>query len=170
MNENHGAVTFKGNPLTLAGTEIKVGDRLPDAEVLDNGLAPVKLSTFRGKRLILLTVPSLDTPVCDLEVKRFNQEATNLGSDVVIAVTSMDLPFAQARWCGAGGISGVKTYSDHREGALGYALGVMIKELKLHARTIFVVDREGVVRYRQLVKEVADAPNYDEVLKAVGTL
>ena len=167
MSERPGAVTFHGNPITLLGQEIKVGDTAPEFEALDNGLSPVKLSAFQGKVLIISAVPSLDTPVCDLETRRFNSEAANLGQEVVILTISMDLPFAQKRWCGAAGVTHVTTLSDHKEAAFGLAYGVLIKELRLLTRAVFVVDRRGVVRYVELVREITHEPDYDAALKAV---
>jgi thiol peroxidase len=170
MKEHRGAVTMRGNPLTLVGTELKIGDRAPDVEVLDNDLNPVKLSSYRGKICVISTVPSLDTPVCDMETRKFNQEADKLDPDVAILTVSTDLPFAQKRWCGAAGIDKVVTLSDHREAALGEAYGVLIKELRLLARAVFVVDKEGSLRYVQLVKEIAEEPDYDSVIAAVKEL
>ncbi|UCE52529.1 MAG: thiol peroxidase [Desulfobacterales bacterium] len=170
MEERSGAVTMRGNPLTLVGKGLNVGDPAPDIEVMDNDLNPVKLSSYRGKVCIVSTVPSLDTPVCDMETRRFNQEAANLGSEVAILTISTDLPFAQKRWCGAAGVDKVTTLSDHREVAFGEAYGVLIKELRLLARAVFVVDKEGVIRYIQLVKEIAEEPDYDAVIAAVKEL
>ncbi len=167
MAERTGATTFKGNPLTLLGREIKVGDQAPDVEALGNDLTPVKLSAYRGKTVIVSTVPSLDTPVCDTETRRFNKEAAGLGNDVAILTVSMDLPFAQGRWCGAAGIDKVTTLSDHRDADFGSGFGVLIKELRLLARAVFVIDKQGIVRYVQLVKEMTSEPNYDEVIAAV---
>lgn len=167
MAERSGAITFQGNPLTLLGTEVKAGQKAPDFEVLDNGLAPVKLSSFAGKVVVISSVPSLDTPVCDLETRRFNDEAGELGGDVAILTVSMDLPFAQKRWCGAAGVTHVKTLSDHRDAAFGMAYGVLIKELRLLARAVFVVDKAGTLRYVELVKEVTHEPDYDAALNAV---
>jgi len=170
MADRKGAVTLHGNPLTLTGKEVNVGDPAPDATLLDNALGKVTLSSFRGKVCVICAVPSLDTPVCDIETRRFNQEAAALGKDVAILAVSVDLPFAQKRWCGATGVDKVRTLSDHFETAFGKAYGVLIKELRLLARSIFVVDRQGVVRYAQLVKEVSSEPNYDDVLAAVRKL
>jgi thioredoxin-dependent peroxiredoxin len=167
MKERTGLVTMKGNPLVLMGDEVKVGDLAPEFEVIDNSLAPVKFASFRGKVCILSAVPSLDTPVCDMETRRFNSEATKLGDDVVVLTISMDLPFAQARWCGAAGVSKVVTLSDYRDAAFGLAYGVLLKGLRLLARAVFVVDRSGVVRQVELVREVASEPNYDVILAAV---
>ena len=170
MEEREGMITMMGNPLTLVGDERKVGDVAPEIEVLDNDLSPVKLSSFRGKVCVISSVPSLDTPVCDMETRRFNEAAGELGDDVVILTVSMDLPFAQKRWCGAAGVEKVITLSDHREALFGEAYGVLIKELRLLARAVFVVDREGTIQYVQLVKEVTEEPDYDAVLDAVNKL
>ena len=170
MGERAGAITMKGNPLTLVGNEVKVGQTAPDFVAVDNGLAPAKLSSFRGKTCVLVSVPSLDTPVCDMESRRFNEEAGRLGSGVAILIISMDLPFAQKRWCGAAGVSNVQTLSDHRDASFGNSFGVLIKELRLLARAVFVVDKQGVLRYAQLVKEVTKEPDYQEVLDALKKL
>ncbi|MBC7359848.1 MAG: thiol peroxidase [Desulfacinum sp.] len=167
MAERPGAVTMRGAPLSLVGDEVPVGTKAPDFQALNNDLQPVSLSQFQGKVVVLSSVPSLDTPVCDMETRRFNQEAENLGDDVVILTLSMDLPFAQKRWCGAAGVTRVITLSDHRDASFGQAYGVLIKELRLLARAVFVVDREGVVRHVQLVKEIAEEPDYAAVLEAV---
>jgi thiol peroxidase len=167
MAERAGAVTMQGNPLTLLGEELKMGDSAPDVEVLDNDLSPVQISSFQGKVCVISTVPSLDTPVCDMETRRFNEEAGNLGSDVVILTISTDLPFAQKRWCGAAGIDKVVTLSDHRDAAFGEGYGVLIKELRLLARAVFVTDKSGVIRYIQIVKELTEEPDYNAVLDAV---
>jgi thiol peroxidase len=170
MGERKGAVTMKGNPLTLTGNEVKVGDAAPDVTLLDNGLSPIKLSSFRGKNCVLASVPSLDTPVCDMESRRFNEEATRLGADVAILIISMDLPFAQKRWCGAAGVTKVQTLSDYRDASFGDSFGVLIKELRLLARAVFLVDKKGTIKYIQLVKEVTQEPNYQEVLDALKKL
>ena len=167
MKERSGLITMKGNPLTLLGQEVREGQKAPDFTALATDLSPVSLASLRGKVVVLASVPSLDTSVCDLETRRFNQEAAGLGPDVRILVVSMDLPFAQGRWCGAAGIENLRTLSDHRDAAFGLAYGVLIKELRLLARAVFVVDRQGVVRYTQLVKETATEPDYASVLAAV---
>jgi thiol peroxidase len=167
VEERTGIVTMKGNPLTLVGKELIEGDSAPDFEALDNDLLPVRLSSFRGKVCVISSVPSLDTPVCDMETRRFNEEAGNLSSDVSILTISMDLPFAQKRWCGAAGVDRIITLSDHREAEFGTKYGVLIKELRLLARALFVVDREGVIRYIQIVKEISQEPDYDTVLDMV---
>lgn len=170
MEERSGVITLHGNPLTLVGTELKVGDSAPDVELLDNDLKPVKLSSFRGKVCVLSAVPSLDTPVCDMETRRFNTEAAKIGPNVAIITVSMDLPFAQKRWCAAAGIDKLVTFSDHREAAFGKAYGVLIKELRLLARVVFVVDQKGIIQSIQTVKEVGKEPDYDAVLAAVKKL
>jgi thiol peroxidase len=170
MDERKGAITLRGNPLTLLGKEIKAGASAPDVELLDNELKPVRISDYKGKVLVVSAVPSLDTPTCDMETRRFNTEAAKLGDNVVILTISTDLPFAQKRWCGAAGVDRVKTLSDHRETAFGLAYGVLIKELRLLARSIFVVDKIGVVQYVQHVKEVAQEPDYGAVIEAVKKL
>jgi thiol peroxidase len=160
-------VTFQGNPLTLTGNQPEVGQPAPDFEVLDNDLSGVKLSSFKGKACVIITVPSLDTPVCDTEVRKFNEEATSLGEDVAVLVISMDLPFAQARWCGAAGVKNVQTLSDHNQADFGNTYGVLIKELRLLARTVFVVDKEGIIRYIEVVEELTNEPDYEAALNAV---
>jgi len=167
MTERQGVITIHGNPLTLLGQEITVGMTAPDCELIDNDLNPVKISSFRGKTLVIASVPSLDTPVCDIETRRFNDEAANFGDGVQLVTISMDLPFAQKRWCGAAGVANLKTLSDHRAAAFGQAYGVLIKELRLLARAIFIVDPAGMVQYVQLVKEVASEPDYEKVLQAL---
>ena len=170
MQERDGLVTMKGNPITLIGTEPQVGDQAPDFVAIDNDLNPVSFDSFRGKVCIISSVPSLDTPVCDMETRRFNDEAGRLGDDVEILTISMDLPFAQKRWCGAAGVEAVQTLSDHRDAAFGQAYGVLIKGLRLLARAVFVVDKEGTIRYIELVKEIASEPDYNSVLTAVKEL
>jgi len=170
MAERTGLITMKGNPLTLLGNPVKEGDKAPATTLVSNDLSEVKLSSFTGKVLVLSSVPSLDTPVCDTETRRFSQEAGRLGDKVTVVTVSTDLPFAQKRWCGAAGVKNVLTLSDHRDAAFGQDYGMLIKGLRLLARCIFVVDKGGVVRYVQLVKEVADEPDYDSVLAAVKKL
>jgi thiol peroxidase len=170
MEERVGIITMRGNPLTLVGKELKEGDTAPDFEVLDNGLSPVKLSLFRGKISVISSVASLDTSVCDMETRRFNQEAGKLSEDVQILTISMDLPFAQKRWCGAAGVDKVITLSDHRDASFGTAYGVLIKELRLLARAVFVLDREGIIKYIQIVNEVSEEPDYEAVLGVVNKL
>jgi thioredoxin-dependent peroxiredoxin len=170
MMERAQAITLHGNPLTLVGKEIAMGSPGPDATLVDNELNAVKLSDYRGKVVVISSVPSLDTPVCDMQTRRFNSEAIKLGDAVAILTISMDLPFAQSRWCGAAGVEQVITLSDHRDAAFGEAYGLLIKELRLLGRAVMVLDREGVVRYYQLVKEVSEEPDYDAALEAVKEL
>ncbi len=170
MIERKNEVTLHGNPMTLMGPRLEAGNPMPDATVLDNDLNPMKISRFRGKTLIISSVPSLDTPVCDMETRRFNREATSLGDHVEILTISVDLPFAQKRWCAATGVDRVHTLSDHREVEFGQKFGVLIKELRLLARTVFVVDSDGIIRYIQRVEEVAQEPDYDQVIEAVKSL
>ena len=170
MKERSGLVTLQGNPVVLLGAEIKVGDAAPDCTVTGNDLSPVKLSDFRGKVCVLSAVPSLDTPVCDVETRRFNKEAGGLGDGVVVLTVSMDLPFAQKRWCAAAGIENAITLSDHAKADFGLAYGVLIKDLRLLARAVFVVDAGGVVRHVQLVKEIAEEPDYEAALAAAKGL
>ena len=167
MEERKDIITMKDQPLTLLGKGLKVGEPAPDFEALTNDLSPIKLSSFRGKVCIISSVPSLDTSVCDTMTRRFNEEAGSLGGDVVVLTISMDLPFAQSRWCGAAGVKNVQTLSDHRDASFGNAFGVLIKELRLLARAVFVVDKEGIVRYVQIVNELTNEPDYEAVLKVV---
>lgn len=161
---------MKGNPLTLTGNEVKVGQTAPDCALVANDLSAVNLSSFKGKKIVVLSMPSLDTGICDIETRRFNVEASKLGPDVKILAVTMDLPFAQKRWCGAAGVKNVQTLSDYKEASFGNAFGVLIKELKLLARTIFVIDSQGKVQYTQLVKEVTNEPDYAAVLEAVNKI
>lgn len=163
-------VTFKGNPLTLVGNDVQIGQSAPDATLIANDLSEFQLSSLKGKKVILSAVPSLDTPVCDLQTKRFNSEAVNLGDNVAVITLSMDLPFAQARWCGATGSDQIKTYSDYKSASFGKAYGVLIKELRLLSRAIFVVDQDGILQYKQFVSEITNEPDYDEVLEAARKL
>ena len=171
MAERPGAITMKGDPLTLIGDDVRVGDKAPDVTVVDGELQEVRLADrIKGGVSVILSVPSLDTSVCDAEVRRFNEKAAGLGRDVTVLTVSMDLPFAQQRWCGAADIDRVETVSDYRYAAFGQAFGVLIKELRLLARAVWVVDGDGVVRYTELVKEVADEPDYEAALNAVDEL
>lgn len=170
MKERKGEVTFKGGPLTLLGKMPKVGEEAAEFELVGNDLSPVRLADYEDKVLLLVTVPSLDTSVCDAEARRFNQEAAALGENVAVLVVSMDLPFAQKRWCAAAGVERVKTASTHKNEHFATDYGVLIKELRLLARAIFVIDPDGDVRYTQLVPEVAQEPDYDEALDAAREL
>ena len=161
-------VKMAGSPMNLVGAVPAVGSTVPSFTVVAGDLSAVTQADLKGNR-VFITVPSIDTPVCDTEVRRFNKEAAALGN-VSINVISMDLTFAQARWCGAAGIDAVKLYSDYKDRAFGKAFGVMIEELGLLARAIFIVDEKDVVRYVQVVEEVTSEPNYDEVLATLKTL
>lgn len=163
-------VTMKGNPLTLTGELPQTSKPAPDFTVLNNDLKPAGLGDLKGKVALICSVPSLDTSVCDTETRRFNERAAELSGDVAIWTISMDLPFAQKRWCGAAGIDAVKTLSDHRDASFGKAFGVLIPDLRLLARAVFVLDKQGVVRYSQLVSEVTDEPDYDAALNAAQNL
>ncbi len=170
MKERPGAVTFMGNPLTLIGQELKVGDKAPDFRMVDADLKPVTLGDFKGKIKVICSVPSLDTPVCDAETRRFNTEAARMPDKVAVLTVSMDLPFAQKRWCGAAGIDRVQTFSDYQDHSFALGYGVLVNELKLLARCIFVVDVTDTIRYIQLVREVTTEPDYSAVLAAVENL
>jgi len=163
-------VNMKGRPLVLAGNEIKLSDKAPDFEVVGKDLSPVKFSSFAGKVCIISCVPSLDTSVCDIMTRRFNEEAVKLGDDVVVLAVSMDLPFGQNRWCIAADVKNVYILSDHRTASFGLAYGVLLKDLRLLARAVFVVDKEGIVRYREIVPEITHEPDYDKALQEVKKL
>ena len=163
--ERPGATTMRGNPLTLIGPELKAGDAAPDFNVVDSSLKPVTLKETGSHVRIISVVPSLDTPVCDAQTKRFNEEAAKL-PDVDILTVSMDLPFAQKRWCGAFGVDKVTMLSDHRDGSFGSAYGTLIKDMRIESRAIFVLDQNNKIRHVEYVKEVADFPNYEAALSA----
>lgn len=163
-------VTFQGNTLHLEGNLPVVGRKAPDFTLAANDLSPRSLKDYEGKVLVLVCVPSLDTPVCDMEVRRFNKEAASLSDKVKIVAASCDLPFAQARWCGAAGVSAVESASDYKDVSLGKNYGVLIQELRLLARAVFVIAPDGTLAYSQLVPEVTHEPDYDAVLDAVRKL
>ncbi|MEM0950826.1 MAG: thiol peroxidase [Cyanobacteria bacterium P01_H01_bin.74] len=167
MTERNNVVTFKGNALTLVGPELKIGEKAPDFCVIANDMSEMTMQQTSKKMRLLISVPSLDTPVCDMEVRRFNEEAAKM-DNVEVIVISMDLPFAQSRWCGAQGIEAVKTVSDHRDGNFGMQYGVMVKELRLNARAIFVVDANDMLVYQEIVPEMTHEPNYEAALKAIS--
>jgi thioredoxin-dependent peroxiredoxin len=170
MSDRHGVVTFLGTPLTLVGNPVKAGDVAPDFAGLRADLSPFKLSELRGKVVVVNSVPSLDTSVCAMQTRRFNQEAAGLGSEARVVVVSMDLPFAQKRFCATEGIANLETISDHRDAAFGQAFGLLIKELRLDARAVLVVDKAGVIRYQQIVPEVSHEPDYEAALAATRSL
>ena len=170
--ERKGVITFQGGPLTLTGNELKVGDTAPAFTVLDGSLKEVGLKDFSGKIKVISVTPSLDTPVCDIQARRFNAEAAHLPVDMAILNISMDLPFAISRFCTSAGIDKVKAYSDHRDASFGNAYGVLIKELRLLARAVFIVDSKDIIRYSEIVAEVTNQPDYEKMLnelkKVVG--
>ena len=168
--ERTGVITFKTNPMTLLGPDIKVGDAAPDFRVVDNGLQPVTLASSAGKVRLITVVPSIDTPTCDTMTRKFNEEAAKLPEAVVIYTISLDLPFAQKRWCGAAGIERVKTLSDYQDRSFGLNYGLLIKELKLLTRAVYVIDAQGKVAYREIVKEVTAEPDYAAALAAAKKL
>ena len=163
-------VTFAGNTLHLEGSLPVVGQKAPDFTVVANDLSPRALKDYAGKILVLVSVPSLDTPVCDMEVRRFNKEAAALSDKVKIVAVSCDLPFAQARWCGAAGVTAVESASDYKDVSLGRNYGVLIQELRLLARAVFVIAPDGKLAYSQLVPEVTHEPDYAAVLDAIKKL
>ncbi|MFH0963459.1 MAG: thiol peroxidase [Planctomycetota bacterium] len=170
MRERTGLVTMQGAPVTLLGEEVRAGEKAPDFVAAANDLSELRFSEFRrGKACIVSSVPSLDTPVCDMETRRFNAEAEKLAGAAVLTI-SMDLPFAQRRWCGAAGVKNVTTVSDHREASFGLSYGVLIKGVRLLARAVFVVDREGIVRHVELVREVTQEPDYAKIIEAAKKL
>jgi thioredoxin-dependent peroxiredoxin len=163
------SITFINNPVTLIGKEVKVGDNAPDFTVLSNDLTPVTLEDTEGKVRLISVVPSIDTGVCDAQTRRFNEEISNLGNVEVLTI-SVDLPFAQKRWCGASGLEQVKTYSDHKDLSFGKAYGVYMEEFRLLARAVFVIDPMDKVTYVEYVSEGTNHPNYEAALKAVKEL
>jgi thiol peroxidase len=160
---------FKGNPIAIGGPEVKPGQDAPDFTAVDNTLQPVKLSSARGKVLILSAVPSLETPVCDTETRKFNEEAGKLGGNIEVWTISMDLPFAQKRWCGAAGVTNVKTLSDFRDRSFAQSYGVTVTEGPLSgltARAVFVVGKDGKIKHAEYVNEITSEPSYDAALTA----
>ncbi len=170
MAERANMVTVGGKPVTLIGNEIGVGDKIPSVKVTSLDQKLVDIKEYEGKVIILSTVLSLETSVCDTETRRFNKEAASLGDDIVILVVSPDLPFAQKRWCGAAGIDKVEVFSDYREHELAKAFGVLIKESQLLARSIFVIDKQGKVQYVEIVKEVGTEPDYEKAIAVAKKL
>ncbi|MCI4625465.1 MAG: thiol peroxidase [Candidatus Magnetoovum sp. WYHC-5] len=168
--EKTGVITFQGNGLTLQGNEVKVGDKSPDFTVLSNELKPVTLKECAGKVKVISVTPSLDTPVCDLQLKRFNEEAAKLGDNVAVINISMDLPFAIARFCNSAGINKVMTLSDHKDASFGLAYGLVIKELRLLTRAVLVIDKDDVVKYFEIVPEITEHPNYSKAIEEAKKL
>ena len=169
MKEITGKVTFKGNPVTLVGNEIKVGDKAPDFTAVSSDLSPVRLSDFEGKVRVIAVYPSIDTGICQAQNRRFNKEASNLGDAVILSI-SCDLPFAQKRFCAAEGLDKVVTLSDHKEVDFGVKYGFLIRELRLLSRGTVVIDREGFVKYVEYVPEIATEPDYDAALRVIKQL
>jgi thiol peroxidase len=167
VQERTGVATVGGNPVTLLGPEIKVGDQAPDFKVNKDLMTEVSLSDYAGKVKLISVVPSVDTGTCDAQTRRFNVEADKLGDDVVILTISVDLPFAQSRFCGAAGIDKVVTLSDYKNRSFGQAYGVLIKEIQLDQRAIFIVDGNDTVRYVEYLSEMKEHPNYDAALSAL---
>ncbi len=170
MNKNNVKLTFKNNPITLLGNEIKVGDKAPDFTVLANDLSPVKLSDYKGKVVVLSVFPSIDTGVCATQNRTFNKKATELSDDIVIIGISVDLPFALGRFCGAEGIDKVITTSDQKDLDFSSKYGFLIEELRLLARGTVVIDKEGVVRHVEYVSEVTNEPDYEAALNTAKSL
>lgn len=167
--ERPGATTMRGNPLTLLGPELKAGEKAPDFDAVNDSLQPVNLAGTGTAVRIFSVVPSLDTPVCDAQTKRFNEEAAKLPG-IEIYTVSMDLPFAQKRWCGSFGIDKIKMISDHRSGSFGEHYGTLIKDIRIESRAIFVLDKDNTVKYVEYVKEVSEHPNYEAALDAAKSL
>lgn len=168
--DRKGAVTFKGNPLTLTGNGQKTGNKAPDFTVIGKDLKPVTLKDFSGKTKLISVTPSLDTPVCDTQARRFNTEAARLPAEVAVLNISMDLPFAIGRFCATAGIERIGTYSDHRDASFGANYGVLIKELRLLARAIFLIDADDVIRYMEVVPEMTDNVNFAKALEETNKL
>lgn len=165
--ERKGIVTIHGKAATLVGPELKVGDKAPAFTVLDGDLKEVSLKDFSGKIKVISVTPSLDTPVCDVQARRFNSEAASLPADTVVLNISMDLPFAITRFCTTAGIERVKAYSDHRDGSFGTAYGVLMKEARLLARSVFIIDKDDIVRHVEIVPEISNHPDYEKALAAL---
>lgn len=168
--ERTGVITFQGNGLTLEGNEVKAGAKAPDFTVLSNELGPVTLKDCAGKVKVISVTPSLDTPVCDLQLKKFNEEAAKLGDSVSVINISMDLPFANARFCSSSGIDKVMTLSDHKDASFGLAYGLLVKELRLLTRAVIVIGKDDVITHFEIVPEITDHPNYDKALEEAKKL
>lgn len=165
--EKKDIVTIRGNPVTLVGSELKIGDNAPDFTVVDGDMKEISLKNYDGKIKVISVAASLDTPVCDMQARRFNQEAARLPDDVIVLNVTMDLPFAIKRFCTTAGIDKIKALSDYRNASFGNAYGVLIKELRLLARSIFVIDRDNILQYMEIVPELTNHPNYDNVFDCI---
>ena len=170
MSERKGVVTFKGNPITLLGEEVKKGDKAKDFTVLGTDLSEVKLSDYAGKVVVISVFPSVDTGVCALQLSRFNQEAANFGDDVQLLSISVDLPFALGRYCADKGIKNALTTSDHKELDFGTKYGFVIKELRLLSRGTVIVDKDGIIKYVEYVPEIGEHPDYEKALEVIKGL
>lgn len=159
-----------GNVITLVGPELQIGDVAPDFTVLNNDLLPKGLEDYQGKVKLISVVPSLDTRVCDAQTRKFNEMATEFSPEIEVLTISMDLPFAQKRWCGAAGIDRVETLSDHRFGSFGENYGVLISEMRLLNRSIFLIDKSDLLRYVEIVEENHNHPDYEAALEALNLL
>ena len=164
MQERNGVVTFKGNPLTLLGPEVQVGQAAPEFTVVDKDFKPVKLSEFAGKVVLISAVPSLDTKVCSIQTKRFNEEAAKLADEITVLTISEDLPFAQGRFCSSEKVEGHKVLSDHVYREFGQKYGLLIKDMMLLARSVWVIGKDGKIKYRQIVGELTEEPDYGAAL------
>lgn len=170
MSDRKDTITMNGQPLTLTGNTLREGDHAPDFEVTDNDMKPKTLKDFPEKVLLISSVPSLDTPVCDIETRRFNKETVNLGTDIGFLTISMDLPFAQKRWCGAAGIDGVTTLSDYKNASFGDAYGVMIQEIGLLARAVFILDQKRIIRHIEIVEDISKEPDYALIIETAKNI
>lgn len=168
--ERTGIITFQGSELTLLGEPIEVGQAAKNFSVINNELGAATLEDYKGNICIISSVPSLDTPICSIQTKRFNDETVNLGDDVKVLTISMDLPFAQSRWCGAMDAENVVTLSDYKDADFGMKYGILIKELRLLSRAVFVIDKDGIITYSQIVPEITNEPDYEAVLSALKNL
>ncbi|MCC6931927.1 MAG: thiol peroxidase [Deltaproteobacteria bacterium] len=169
MSKTNKGITFKGNALTLQGTELKEGTRMPSFKLTAGDMSDLASESFNNKALIISVVPSLDTPVCSIQTKRFNQETSSLGSNVVVLTVSLDLPFAQKRWCGAEGVENVVVASDYKYREFGEKFGVHIKEWGLLSRALFVVDASGIIKHVEYVQDISNEPDYVTALTAAKT-
>lgn len=169
MSKNANKVTFKGNPVTLLGNEIKVGDKAPDFTVLSSTLTPTTLAEYKGKVIVIAVYPSIDTGICAAQNRRFNQEADNLKEVTVLSI-SVDLPFAQSRFCAAEGLNNIVTLSDHKDLDFGMKYGFVIEELRLLARGTIIIGKDNIIKYVEFVPEIAQEPDYEAALKIIKEL
>ncbi|MHA6483664.1 thiol peroxidase [Paenibacillus sp. strain BS8-2] len=168
--ERTGVATLKGNPITLIGPELKVGDQAPDFSLNKSLVDVVSLQDYAGKVKLVSVVPSIDTGVCDAQTRRFNEAAAALGDNVIVLTVSVDTPFAQARWCAAADIDKVVMLSDYKNNSFGEAYGVLIKEFALDMRSIFVLDENNTIKYVEYLSEMAEHPNYEAAIEAAKAL